>query len=113
MEEDIRNFLKVFKGDDIVKSRHSRGNGNPENSKYMKILDSCLRRNDRKLSVQTFYETIKLNLKKKEGFGHWTLVIENLFGNWNLVIGIFSISIPSPDLRDRSKALLSPISHNS
>jgi type I restriction enzyme R subunit len=32
--------------DGIVKSRHSRENGNPENSNYLKILDSCLRRND-------------------------------------------------------------------
>ena len=44
--------------DGIVKSRHSRENGNPENSNYMKILDSCLRRNDRQLPFQTFYETI-------------------------------------------------------
>ncbi len=34
--------------DELVKSRHSRENGNPENSNYMKRLDSCLRRNDRK-----------------------------------------------------------------
>ena len=32
--------------DGLVKSRHSRENGNPENSNYLKILDSCLRRND-------------------------------------------------------------------
>ena len=44
--------------DGIVKSRHSRENGNPENSNYMKILDSCLRRNDRQWPFQTFYETI-------------------------------------------------------
>jgi hypothetical protein len=44
--------------DGIVKSRHSRENGNPENSNYMKILDSRLRRNDRQWPFQTFYETI-------------------------------------------------------
>ena len=46
--------------DGIVKSRHSRENGNPENSNYMKILDSCLRRNDRQWPFQTFYETIMI-----------------------------------------------------
>src|SRR4030043_1846459 len=50
-------FLKL-NNDEIVKSRHSRENGNPENSNCMKILDSCLRRNDRKSPFQTFYETI-------------------------------------------------------
>jgi len=40
------------------KSRHSRENGNPKNSNYMKILDSCFRRNDRQWPFQTFYETI-------------------------------------------------------
>ena len=48
--------------DGLVKSRHSRENGNPENSNYLKILDSCLRRNDRKSAFQTFYETIILIL---------------------------------------------------
>jgi len=44
--------------DGIVKSRHSRENGNPDNSNYLKTLDSCLRRNDKKSHFQTFYETI-------------------------------------------------------
>ena len=48
-----------IKNDGIVKSRHSRENGNPENSNYMKILDSCLRRNDRQWPFQTFYDSIK------------------------------------------------------
>jgi len=46
--------------DGIVKSLHSRENGNPENSNYMKILDSCLRRNDRQWPFQTFYETFMI-----------------------------------------------------
>ena len=48
--------------DGIVKSRHSRENGNPENSNYMKILDSCLRRNERQWPFQTFYETIIIRI---------------------------------------------------
>jgi len=31
----------VTKHDGIVKSRHSRENGNPENSNYLKRLDCC------------------------------------------------------------------------
>ena len=54
-------FDKVY-FDGIVKIRHSRENGNPENSNYMKILDSCLRRNDRQWPFQTFYETIYFRL---------------------------------------------------
>ena len=59
--------INIFDG--IVKSRHSRetcpqrypsGNGNPENSNYMKISreERDLRRNDKKYPSQTFYETI-------------------------------------------------------
>ena len=44
--------------DELVRSRHSRENGNPENSSYIKRLDSCLRRNDRKWHSHAFYETI-------------------------------------------------------
>ena len=36
------------KNDGMVRSRHSRENGNPEDFTSLKILDSCLRRNDRK-----------------------------------------------------------------
>jgi hypothetical protein len=54
-----RLFWKVTRIDGLVKSRHSRENGNPENSNYMKILDSCLRRNDRKSPFRTFYKTIR------------------------------------------------------
>jgi hypothetical protein len=35
-------------------SARRRENGNPENSNYMKILDSCLRRNDKNLLLR-FY----------------------------------------------------------
>ncbi len=50
----------VFRG--ITKSRHSRGNGNPENSDYIILLDSCLRRNDRKTHVQDIYGTTKIKM---------------------------------------------------
>ena len=58
--------------DGIVKSRHFRENGNPENSNYLKILDSgwSLPRtairgwNDEKTRIATSYETIKLQLQK-------------------------------------------------
>ena len=53
----IVEFLRL-NFDGLVKSRHSRENGNPVITNYMKILDSCLRRNDRKSPFQTFYETI-------------------------------------------------------
>ena len=51
--------LYTTKLDGIVKNRHSRENGNPENSNYLKILDSCLRGNDGLWAFQTFYENIK------------------------------------------------------
>jgi len=69
-EKNYNCLLGFVKYDGIVKSRHSRAcarsasarrreNGNPENSNYMKTLDSCFRRNDKKYPSQTFYETIK------------------------------------------------------
>jgi|GEM_PF-3517620 len=42
---DIK-YHALFKSDGIGKSRHSRENGNPENSNCLKTLDSCFRRND-------------------------------------------------------------------
>jgi hypothetical protein len=39
--------LEYWNNDNLVKSRHSRENGNPGNSKPSKTLDSCLRRNDK------------------------------------------------------------------
>jgi len=56
--------------DGIVKSRHSRENGNPENSNYMKILDSCLRRNDKNLLFGLFTRTSRIEKdKNKRGTG--------------------------------------------
>ena len=48
LEKKLGLKLISASNDGIVKSRHSRENGNPENSNYLKRLDSCLRRNDRK-----------------------------------------------------------------
>jgi hypothetical protein len=45
---------KQIKVDNLVKSRHSRENGNPGNSNDLKILDSCLRRNDKNLFFRLF-----------------------------------------------------------
>ena len=46
--------MEYWNHDGIVKGRHSRENGNPGNSNYMKILDSCLRRNDKNLLFRLF-----------------------------------------------------------
>ena len=43
--------------DELVKSCHSRENGNLWDSNCTKRLDSCLRRNDKTLPFQTFYKT--------------------------------------------------------
>ena len=43
LKVQMKSKVQISKNDGIVKSRHSRENGNPENSNYMKILDSCLR----------------------------------------------------------------------
>jgi len=40
--------------DGIIKSRHSRENGNPGDSDRIKILDSCLCRNDKNLFLRLF-----------------------------------------------------------
>ncbi len=47
---------------EVVKSRHSRENGNPGNSNYMKILDSCFRRNDKKSLFRLFTRSSKLTV---------------------------------------------------
>jgi len=43
-DPSVENITYNF--DEIVKSRYSRENGNPENSNPLKALDSCFRRND-------------------------------------------------------------------
>jgi len=65
---NLLNIVSSFNLDGIVKSRHSRENGNPDNSNYLKTLDSCLRRNDKKSHFQTFYETINLELHKTKSW---------------------------------------------
>ncbi len=50
MEENLKK-MNIGK---LVKSRHSRENGNPANLNYMKKLDSCLRRNDKNLFFRLF-----------------------------------------------------------
>jgi|GEM_PF-847877 len=68
--------------DGIVKSRHSRENGNPENFNCSKILDSCFRRNDKKPHSRTFCETNKIN------------IILTLFFMWTFTTGVIVLMEP-------------------
>jgi len=77
-----KNILDGFK-----KSRHSSENVNPTNSNCLKILDSCLRRNDMQWPLQIVYKTI--SLKKQEGMA---LVIALLILLILTIIGINAIN---------------------
>jgi hypothetical protein len=59
-------MIQKTKGDEIVKSRHSRAGGNPESAKLSKRLDSRFHGNDGKAEFQIFYKTIKF--KKSNSF---------------------------------------------
>jgi hypothetical protein len=67
--------------DGLVKSRHSRENGNPEYSNYLKRLDSGFRRNDRKAYFQTFYEIINFDMMLKKYVRKKTISVNGIATN--------------------------------